>query len=118
VSSERRYEGYLMLDHHESPGVSDETIKQINGNTNAKLPTGAGHGLFELATFSCSHCPNVVYIHPLRNRPRGHCFTCHKRLCDSCDEKKALGLKCKTYKQQMDELQELGFLIEEQFKNG
>lgn len=113
VRTKRSYEGVILFDHRESPGISDETIYRVNTHTNAKLPFGAGHGTVEMATFSCSHCPNIVYIHPLRNRPRGYCKKCDHYICDTCNAKMALDKECKTYKQQLDELQEANFLKEQ-----
>ena len=111
--SKRRHEGVIIVDHRFSPGLTDETIYKTNTWSNAKMPIGSGQGMLEMATFSCSHCPNVVYIHPLRNRPRGYCRKCDHYVCDSCEAKRAMdGGMCKTYKQQCDELQELGFLKE------
>ena len=111
--SNRRYEGVILVDHNYSPGLTDETIFRTNTHSNAKMPIGSGTGVLEMATFSCSHCPNVVYIHPLRNRPRGYCRKCDHYICDSCNAKKAMDGVCRTYKQQLDELQEANFLKEQ-----
>ncbi len=111
--SKRSHEGVIMLDHRYSPGISDQALHNANKTSNAKLPIGAGTGMFEAATFSCSHCPNVVYIHPLRNRPRGYCRKCDHYICDSCNAKYAMNFVCLTYKQQVDALQEANFLKEQ-----
>ena len=112
--SKRSHEGVILVDHNFSPGLTDETIYRTNTFTNAKMPIGSGRGMLEMATFTCSHCPNVVYIHPLRNRPRGYCKKCDHYICDSCNAKKAMdGGLCKTYKQQLDQIQEANFLKEQ-----
>ena len=113
--SKRSHEGEILVDHRNSPGLSEQIIHTAGGipRSDAKLPAGSGKGVFESATFSCSHCPNVVVIHPLRNRPRGYCRSCDHYICDSCNADKAMGKECKTYKQQLDEIQEANFLKEQ-----
>ncbi len=113
--SKRSHEGEILLDHRNSPGLSEQMIYTGGGipRSDAKLPAGSGKGVFEAATFSCSHCPNIVVIHPLRNRSRGYCKKCDHYICDSCSAKMALDKVCKTYKQQLDELQEANFLKEQ-----
>ena len=116
--SKRSHEGYLLIDHSNSPGLSEEMVYTGSGlpRSDAKLPKGSGTGKFEAATFSCGHCPNVVVVHPLRNRPRGYCKKCDHYICDACNAKMALDKVCKTYKQQMDEVQEANFFKE--LRNG
>jgi len=116
--SKRSHEGYLLIDHSNSPGLSEEMIYTGSGlpRSDAKVPMKPGAGKFEAATFSCSHCPNVVVVHPLRNRSRGYCKKCDHYICDSCNAKMAINGVCKPYKQIMDDLQEINFLKE--LRNG
>lgn len=87
--SKKRYEGYLLVDH--------------SACHSKDIPIGLPKKL-ETATITCSHCPRVVIINPLRQRTRHHCFGCDKYICDSCAlEKKLNGGKCKTYRQKLDE---------------
>lgn len=68
---------------------------------------GAGRGVFECATYTCSHCHRVVKIEPLRTRERAYCPKCDHKLCDNCGAiRAATGGECKTVAQFMDELQE------------
>lgn len=78
MTSKRSHEGYILLDHSDSPGVPDSmTIA-------AGLPAGAGRGKFEAATLTCQHCDVVVVINPKRNRERAWCKHCDHYLCDAC----------------------------------
>lgn len=97
MSSLRSQEGYLCLDNRNSPGVPDELIVAQG------LPAGAGRGLFESATFTCSHCNFMVVLNPKRTRERGFCRGCNQCICDACTALKAVTLQCKTMKQIVDE---------------
>jgi len=77
VKTKRRQEGYLLIDHRGSPGVSEAMTRT------AGLPEGAGKGVFESATVRCSHCHATVILNPDRSRPRGWCSGCDGYVCDS-----------------------------------
>lgn len=79
-NSKRSKEGYLLIDHRDSPGMADEAMVK------AGMPVGAGRGVFESATITCSHCQRVVVLNPLRTRDRGWCCKCDAYLCDWCYE--------------------------------
>ncbi len=101
--SKRSDEGLLMIDHRNSPGVPDHWMP------NAKeMPPRSGQGLFEVPTYTCSHCPQVVVMNPLRRRPRGYCRKCDAYICDRCNGILAATKECKPYEQVLDELQEKG----------
>ncbi len=101
--SKRSDEGLLIIDNRNSPGVPDQWMP------NAKeMPTGSGQGLFEVPTYSCGHCPQVVVMNPLRRRPRGYCRKCDSYICDRCNGILAATRECKPYEQVLDELQEKG----------
>ncbi len=72
MSSLRRHEGYLLIDHSNSPGVP-------NGGDAAHV--GAGQK-FESATVTCSHCHYVVVLNPDRSRARHYCSKCDHYVCD------------------------------------
>ena len=75
------YEGYLMIDHRASPGLTAEEMRQA-GYTNAP---NLGEGTYtELPTIRCAHCSNVFIKNPLRTRERGFCWQCDDYLCDQC----------------------------------
>lgn len=81
MSSLRSHEGYLLIDHRNSPGVP-EAIMIAQG-----LPANAGRkdATFEAATYTCADCQAIVVIEPKRTRPRGYCPKCNHRLCDRCE---------------------------------
>ncbi len=101
--SKRSDEGLLIIDHRASPGVPDDWMP------NAKdMPPRSGQGLFEVPTYTCNHCPQVVVMNPLRRRPRGYCRKCDSYICDRCNGILAATRECKPYEQVLDELQEQG----------
>ena len=93
----RRHEGYILIDNRASDGVDDKTV------INAGLPIGAGRGLFEAPTYTCSHCDAVVVMNPLRNRERAYCSNCDSYICDNCGVIKAKTLECRPMARIIDE---------------
>jgi len=88
MSSLRRHEGYLLIDHTDSPGTKS-------------VPKGVKH---EAATITCSHCNRVFQINRLRTRPRHYCAKCDHYVCDN----PGCVVGCHPYKKLMDEVQEQG----------
>lgn len=81
MSSLKRHEGYLLIDHRASPGVPADIARKTGFD-----PKFMGEGkIFEQATFSCAHCLGAVMKNPLRVRERSYCAKCDKYICDSCD---------------------------------
>jgi hypothetical protein len=97
MSSLRSHEGYFLLDHRDSPGLSDAEI------VDAGLPVGAGRRQFEAPTYTCSHCQFVVVMNPKRNRERAYCKGCDHYICDACGAERARTGLCRTFKQLIDE---------------
>lgn len=100
MSSQRRYEGYLLIDHRNSPGLTDEQVAA------AGLPPGAGQGVFEAPTLTCSHCQTIVVLNPGRRRERAYCPSCDRYLCDACGALYALKRECRNIFKRLDEVQE------------
>jgi hypothetical protein len=69
MKSLRSHEGYLLIDHSQSPGT-------------AEVPGGT---IYESATYTCGHCQAIVVIEPKRTRARGFCLKCNHRVCDACE---------------------------------
>lgn len=90
--SKRSHEGYFLQDNHGTPGVPDSIIVAHG------LPAGAGYIKFESATFTCSHCEQVVVLNPDRGRSRGYCKHCDHYICDNCEAQRFLGLACYPFK--------------------
>lgn len=96
--SQRAKEGYLFIDHSQTQGLSDEMVAAVG------LPAGAGKGVFEAPTYTCSHCNGVVIMNPDRKRDRAYCTGCDHLICDNCGVIRAQTRKCKTFKQLVDEV--------------
>ena len=100
--SKRSQEGWLMIDHRESPGVSDAMVQAASPG----LPPGAGCGMFEAPTITCSHCQAVVILNPARQRYRAWCRTCDRYICYLCNVALQSTGTCKTFEQVIEEVQE------------
>lgn len=98
LKSLREHEGYFMLDHSQTEGISDELIIA------AGLPRGAGKGLFEAPCYTCKHCQRIVVMNPDRTRERAYCRGCDHLICDECAAVKAKTLTCRTFDQIADEI--------------
>lgn len=98
TKSLRAHEGYILVDHRESPGVPDEQMLP------AGFPVGSGRGLFESATFTCPYCNAVVVLNPNRSRPRNYDAATNHLICDGCQSLKDTGVALKTMQQIADEL--------------
>lgn len=98
MASLRRHEGYFLMDNRVNEGVKDEIMVAIG------LPPGAGKGMFEAPTYTCSHCDRVVVMNPLRSRERAYCRGCDRYICDNCGVIRAQTGACKTMKQTVDEV--------------
>lgn len=100
MPSLRRHEGYLLIDHSNSPGLSEELVRA------AGLPPGAGQGVFEAPTYTCSHCGTVVVMNPDRKRERAYCSSCDHLICDRCGAIYGATRECKPFAKIIDETQE------------
>lgn len=74
----RSTEGYLLLDNRHAPPVDAETIRR-----SGKHVVVSG-GVFESATYTCSHCNAIVVVNSTRTRERTWCRSCDHIICDSC----------------------------------
>lgn len=84
MTSLKRKEGYLLIDHRNSPGVPADIARKTGLD-----PQLMAEGRFlESATITCAHCLGVVVKNPMRIRERGYCAKCDKYLCDHCDAKR------------------------------
>jgi hypothetical protein len=96
IFSKRSNEGYLCIDHRESPGFTEEASRR------SVLPfTGAGK-MFQAATNTCSHCDRVVIKNPDRTRERGHCSKCDSFICDPCHAEFYLTTECRCWAIRLD----------------
>lgn len=98
MGSKLAKEGYFMADHRDSPGLSP-VMEHAAG-----LPPGAGHGMFEAPTYTCSHCCRVVIMRPDRRRDRAWCAKCDRYICDGCGAAMTLLGECRSIDRIVDEL--------------
>lgn len=105
MSSKRKHEGYLLIDHSNSPGLTEADAVA------AGLPAGGRSGLFEAPTYRCNHCCRIVVINPARTRDREYCAKCNHYICDACGAAKAITGICRTVNQIVEETQEAGALL-------
>lgn len=101
-TSLRKHEGYLLIDHRNSPGISEDLIRAISPD----LPTNMGRGMIEVPTYTCNHCKGVVVMNALRTRDRGFCPKCNHYVCDVCNGVRIKTGECKTFDQIATEIQE------------
>lgn len=78
IFSKRSAEGYLLIDHTASPGVTQDEARALG------VPFVAAGQRGEFKTLTCKHCGTSVAANPQRTRQRGHCFKCDHYLCDIC----------------------------------
>lgn len=96
----RQREGYLLIDHKDSPGVPEEMI-QAAIKAGKPVPGGLRGGLtYESATVTCCHCNRIVVLNPDRKRPRGYCAKCDHYVCDSPE----CALECNPFQRLLDDL--------------
>lgn len=107
MSSKRRLEGEVLIDHRDSPG-SNLLLAQALGIPH--VPSGVR---YESASFCCSHCSAVVFVNPDRTRERGYCRKCDRYLCDRCTTIAAQTRECTPIKKILDEAQEAAFRAEQ-----
>lgn len=99
-----RREGYLLIDHRNSPGVDPELIR---ASGKAAPIVGPGQ-IFESPTITCCHCGVGVILNPNRTRPRGYCRSCDQYVCDS----PVCSAECKPFIKTLDIMQEQNFRTE------
>lgn len=84
MSSLKRHEGYLLIDHSASPGLPEDIARQAG-----YIPELCREGMkYEAASLTCSHCKNSWIKNPLRTRERAYCSKCDHYICDWCDFKR------------------------------
>lgn len=97
--SKRELEGYLEIDHRESPGITHEQALLAGKGT---MPIGKGIR-FQAPVVNCSHCERQVVMNPLRTRDRAYCPKCDRYLCDQCEAERVRTGVCLTFKQVIEE---------------
>lgn len=80
MKTKRNHEGYLCVDHRESPGLTEAQMKWAY----PEAPAGSGRALMEAPVLSCTHCTKALMVNPLRTRDRAWCRACDAYICDDC----------------------------------
>jgi hypothetical protein len=80
MHSKRSQEGYLLVDHRNSPGITEADLATVPLQRRHEFQTM--RGLFESPTVTCCHCGSVVVINPQRIRARHYCAPCDHYVCD------------------------------------
>lgn len=87
--SKRDLEGYVEIDHRESPGFDHPLL---------------GKGMrFQGSTYKCPYCERQVVVNPLRTRDREYCRKLDRYICDGCGAKRKMGVELKPYAQVIEE---------------
>lgn len=106
IFSKKDLEGYVKIDHRESPGFNTPQEAAEAGRKSLLPYVGAGK-LFEGATITCSHCQRVFIKNPDRVRTRGYCPKCDHFICDPCElERVRSGGACTPFKKIIDAFRE------------
>src|SRR5208282_5197807 len=80
MSSLKRHEGWLFVDHSASPGLTEAQARFMGYDPEQCLEGK----IFENATLTCSHCGNAYIKNPDRTRDREYCRLCDHYICDFC----------------------------------
>jgi len=93
MQTKRAREGYLLIDHRASPGLTAADLARV-GLVGPGFPGGTA---FEAATYCCGHCQRLVVRNPARTRERAWCSKCDVYICDLC-----AGRECRPVQQAID----------------
>ena len=97
MAGKPRREGYLLVDHTFSPGVTPDALQAAGV---PGVAVGADRKM-EFGTATCCHCNAVVILNPLRVRARNYCAKCDQYVCDN----PACNLECRNFDRLLDYVQ-------------
>lgn len=97
VFSKRSQEGVVLIDHRNSPGISEEFVRRNKLDCPA---VGAGK-TYESATICCHSCSRSVVLNPNRSRERAYCWVHDAYLCDQCAAAQKAGAVCVPFRERM-----------------
>ena len=101
--SKREREGYVSIDHRNSPGISVEEAAVASAAAGIQIDPVPGGTHFQSPTFHCAHCPRQVIMRPERTRARNYCSKCDWHICDDCALlRKVSGIACRPYQKYLD----------------
>lgn len=94
--SKREREGYILIDHTDSPGFTCADVGPA-----AAAVMGAGKR-FEAPTLKCHRCEYQAIINPNRQRERGYCSRHDAYLCENCAITVKLTGSCQSFDEFVD----------------
>lgn len=100
MRSKMNQTGELLIDHRNSPGITEEWARENN------IPgpvVGAGK-IFESGLKNCSHCGSDVILNPQRTRAREWCWSCDAYICDGCGLLKKQGADCQPLRKTLEQI--------------
>lgn len=100
-----RKEGYLIIDHRASPGLTQEQALAMGLNP-AQVSDGK---MMEAGTATCCHCNAIVILNPMRVRERGHCRKCDAYICDN----PACHVDCVPFNLKLDKLEAAAYRVQQ-----
>jgi hypothetical protein len=100
MKTKRSAEGYLLIDHSASPGLTEAEAHR------GGLPVYAGRGLYETSVVNCGHCQKGIIVHPLLMRDVPTCSKCDSYVCESCKLTAVVTGACIPFTRVVDETQE------------
>lgn len=74
-----RSEGWLMIDHSNSPGIPEDLARKWAAQGTIVKP---GSSVLEAGSYTCVHCQVIVVKNKHRTRPREICRKCMAVVCD------------------------------------
>lgn len=98
MKNKRDLEGYVEVDHRNSPGITAAQAAAVGSRL--VVPGGT---VFKSATVTCSHCKTVVVLNPNRSRGREYCRNCDHAICDRCALLMKLGHPCRPFDKVIEE---------------
>lgn len=87
-----RSEGWLMIDHSNSPGIPEDLAQKWAAQGVVVKP---GSTVLEAGSYTCAHCQYVVIKNQNRTRPREVCRKCMAVVCDRA----SCVLECQPFEQ-------------------
>jgi hypothetical protein len=90
MRTKRTNEAYVLIDHRNSPGISQEFVHKNRLDAPA---VGSGQ-VFESAIVVCHCCGGDIILNPNRSRQREWCMVHDAYLCDRCALTRKLTGEC------------------------
>lgn len=103
MNSMRAFEGEVLIDHRDSPGIPAHLEVAMG------LRPGDTRGKFECAVVTCKHCQRQIMMRPDRSRERGRCRGCNRYICDPCTAQYALDHECRDIERQFADVLERAY---------